>query len=389
MLAQRPINKSPAWLAADESSPAGAVLGQLSLVRNLADFPFPERCTAEERRQVEQRVLGVLESAGFLSGGAYHPLADIEPLDARLLAERRLIAPGMLAGREGRGVFVSEDQCVSVMVNADDHLCMRVLVPAAQVDEGWERLSRIDDTLTGLLDFAFDDQLGFLTCDLRLVGTGLKAMLMLHLPTLKEASMLDQMSEQALRQRFALTGVRPGAGMDQGGRTRGERLSRRAKADLEALDESLCVGAAGSLHEAAGDLFTLTNTRTLGMSEAEIVFHLRHLAEDLLQQENEARETLTRVTPLGVQDRVGRARGIAGGAYMLDFAEALGLLSSLRLGVAAGYLPAGEAPRLNGLLLRAQRAHLETALGREGDALSLNAERARLFRSHFGASPEN
>jgi protein arginine kinase len=237
-----------------------------------------------------------------------------------------------------------------------------------------------------MLDYAFDEKLGFLTSDLHHVGTGLEAMLLLHLPASRDAGMLEQMEERARRQRYLFAGARPGAGMPAGG-AQGERLTRRARAELEALDDSLC--ASGGLNEAAGDLFTLVNGRTLGLSEAEIVFHLRHLAEDFLQQEGGARETLTKVTPLGVQDRVGRARGIAGGAFLLGFAEALDLLSSLRLGVAAGHLPQPEIPRLNGLLLRAQRAHLETALGRECDGAGLSAERARLFRSHFGAGPDN
>ncbi|MFP4500822.1 MAG: hypothetical protein ACLFTT_07480 [Candidatus Hydrogenedentota bacterium] len=387
MLVESPISKSPAWCSGGASVQASAVLMHLSLARNLADFPFPGRCTPEERRQVGRRVLTALEDLDILSGGAHYALADLTSREVRLLAERRLIVPAMLGERDGRSVFVSEDQCLSIMINADDHLCLRLLAPGLRCEEGWQKLGQLDDRLTTALDYAYDSKLGFLTASVDQVGTGLKAGMLLHLPCLREMGRLDEASGKVRHQRFSLLGVKAGVNTEAAGKEHG-RLSRRGAEEAKALSESLCSdidgAVTGHLREALGDLFLLVNDRTLGQSEAEIAFHLRHQAQDLLEDEANARESLLGATPVGLEDRIGRARGIASGAHLLDFNEALEILSSLRLGVAGGFVTPGEVP-LNALLLRAQRAHLELAIGDCQDAVALNTERARLFREHFTA----
>ena len=47
--------------------------------------------------------------------------------------------------------------------------------------------NKMDDVLDESLDYAFDDQLGFLTACPSNLGTGLRASVMLHIPALEKA----------------------------------------------------------------------------------------------------------------------------------------------------------------------------------------------------------
>jgi protein arginine kinase len=216
-----------------------------------------------------------------------------------------------------------------------------------QLQSLWGRLSTIDDAMTGALDFAYHERFGYLTSALDSVGTGLHVAAVLHMPGLA-----------------AMNGVLE---VEKSARELGHTLS----------------GVFGKLASEPADLFCLANASTLGRSEEELVYHSRNLVSELLQRERAARETMFEEGRRGIEDRVGRALGVARGARLLDLEEALGVLSSLRLGAVHGLVDAISLKSLNELLLAAQPGHIQMKLGRDCDALTLSFERADLFRAQF------
>ena len=387
MLLESPLDRTPVWFSAYGPAAQTAVVSQCTLARNLADYPFPGRCSTDDRLAIEKRMVAIFDSLSLLTNGVYYSLPGLSSAEIRFLAERRLILPSMIFGNEPRGVYVSDDQCLSIMVNANDHIVLRAHASGIQPHEVWARLNLVDDTLAGVLDFAFEKRLGYLTSAMNTVGTGLKASLILHLPCLRELDRLDSAALKARERHYSLLGVKSGVEEAQ----RGRRASRTPEPGRQVaiLKESLCADTDGAVYghhrEAVGDLYLLVNDSTLGTAEEEIVFHLRHVAEEILNTEELARADLLRERPIHIEDRIGRALGLAGGARLLAFTEALDLLSSIRLGVAAGVARERSIAELNEMLLRAQRAHIELSAGRDCDELALSMERASLFRSRFGA----
>lgn len=388
MLLDTLVDKAPAWTSGDAPEGCTVVLAQCTAARNLSDFPFPGRCTPEEKRQVMERVMAALDSLSLLGAGRFYDLEEMEPREQRFLAERRAITSELLRAEGPRGVYVSEDQSLSIMVNGADHLCIRAIFAGARIDEAWARVNLIDDTLAGLLDYAHDERLGYLTTALAHLGAGLKGGILLHLPCAALADELGGVKRTAAAQRLSLHGVKPGADDPRLLRKLAREGGARRKDTLlkECFYGDMSGAVCGQLNESAGDLFLLTNDCTLGVSEEEIVFHLRHTAAEIAGVESGARDRLREISPRGVEDRVGRALGIAGGARLLGFAEAMGLLSSIRLGIAAGIPHKAGLGVVNALLLGAQRAHVEAAAGRPLDELTLSAERADLFRNQFGSA---
>jgi protein arginine kinase len=342
------IDKLPAWLSGTGPEAALAPRTRGSLSRSLADFAFPSHCSDDEKRASEERVLSALESANLLSMGQYCSLLNLDARETQLLYERGLITPSLMHGTGARGVFISHDQSLSILVNdEDDHLRIEVTASGLQPKEVWSRLNGIDDLLAGPLDFAFDERMGYLSGDLARVGSGLRLEVLLHLPAL---------------------------GMSNG-LLAAEQFARDQQHSLE--------GAFGSLTEGRGDLYLLQNRRTLGRSEEEIAFHVKHVAMDILGREIEARQGVLIDNTLAVEDRVGRALGTARGARLLEFPEALNLLSSLRLGLEAGLVNGYTYAQLNELLLLTQRAHLELRDDAESDEIALSARRAELLHARF------
>ena len=341
------IGKPTEWLSGEGADADLAVMCQCRLVRNLSDYLFPEHCREDEKEAVQDRLAGLFDTLGLLATGSYWPLSELDALERRFLVERRLITPDLLEREGARGVYIADDQSLSIVVNDENHLTIYGLASGMQLQEVWARINLIDDSLAGALDYAFEDRLGYLTTSISDLGTGLKASTVLHLPALTMSNEMSQMEDRVRDKRHALDGL------------------------------------FGHKGEAHGDLYRLINTGTLGRSEEELLFHVKHLAGELMTAEREARERLISEAPLKLEDRVGRALGLAQGARVLAFSEALAVLSSLRLGVTKGLLDQFSLSHLNDVLVASQDAHIELKCGRDCDELTLSAERADLFRARF------
>lgn len=396
-MGQALLDKPVQWLAGDGPESSVVVATECSLLRNLADHPFPARCSVDERRSVEERMVNVFDAAGLLSTGRYWPLStSFLPPDAagdawlgdrrmleRLLAERRLVSLFSLQSKgmmerirveAPEGVYVADDQSMSIMVNGIDHVCLRGLASGMQLLEVWARLNLVDDTLAGSLLFAFDDRYGYLTSDLGHAGTGLSASVILHLPGLAMRGQLGEVAQLAVERRHRLCGLKPE--VSSGGLTKEFALPDSLYGDW--------YGAQGaSIAQAEGDLFLLSNVSTLGVSEEEILYHLRHLTSECVAREHAARAALTQENRAHLEDRVARAVGLASHVRLLDFSEALSLVSSLRLGVDMGLAGACPLRQLNELLITSQQVHLQVRMGRDCDDLALRAKRADLFRGQL------
>ena len=370
------FDKPAAWLR--ERGPDGgvAVCSQCSLVRNLADFPFPGKCAQDERRSVEEYVVQGLKRGGLLASGTYRRLAEL-PIDAvLLLSERRLVPVRVLGAIERTGLYVSDDLSLSVTVNGMDHVCITSMGAGLDLEGPWRRAEGVEQALAQSLDFAFSKQFGYLTLSLGHVGTGLKADVLLHLPAMTMENEMVRLTQTVRERRQALYGLKPVAVTPARG---GKTSAQTGDAFYQDLGETFY----GDVSEAAGDLCLLTNRSTLGVAEEEILFHLRQTAAETAGRESELRATLARGDRSRLEDRVGRALGVVRNARLLEFGEAVSLLSSLRLGVDTGLVPNCGHPDLNVLLFASQHAHMKAKVGHDSDERTLSAERAALFRTCF------
>ncbi|MDH7577120.1 MAG: protein arginine kinase [Bacillota bacterium] len=330
------------------------ISSRIRLARNLSDYVFPYLQSPEKAREViglARRALstpGVRQKIGAFTSAA---LKGLSPLDRQILVEKHLISPQHAGDEgEGRGIILRDDEAVSVMVNEEDHLRIQVLFPALQLDAAWELANQVDDALESKLEFAYDEQYGYLTCCPTNVGTGLRASVMMHLPALV-------MTNQASRVFTAL-----------------------AKLGL------VVRGLYGEGTEAKGNLFQISNQITLGPREEEINGNLTAVSKQVIEQEELARESLQKEKGARLKDRVFRSYGILTNAYIISSEEAMDLLSNLRLGLDLGLLRNLDNRTLNELLVRTRPAFLQKLAGRETDAFNRDFMRAAIIREALAGS---
>lgn len=172
---------------------------RMRVARNLAGMPLGTPISRDDRLDVESRIR---EALGTLEGdlaGTYRSLASMTSTEKReLIAQHVLFKDGDrfmdAAGLtrdwpEGRGIFLNHDRTVIVWVNEEDHLRIISMEEGGDLVCVFDRLKRIHDVLDDSLEFAYSDELGWITTCPTNLGTGLRASVHAELPDLPKAQL--------------------------------------------------------------------------------------------------------------------------------------------------------------------------------------------------------
>ncbi|MDY7011148.1 MAG: protein arginine kinase [Planctomycetota bacterium] len=328
-----------------------AVSSRVRLARNLAGMSFLSRCSDRQVREIADLLRRVLTSGILGEGASYIDITEVDPLDRQLLVERHLISRQHAEGDGPRGVAVTSDETLAVMVNEEDHLRMQVLAGEVKLKAAYEDICRFDGLLEEHLTFAFSSRFGYLTACPTNVGTALRVSVMLHLPALKMTGEIEKTLRSARDMHLAVRGLY------------------------------------GEGTEAIGDLFQVSNQTTLGKSEEQIVEEFRNqIVPGIIEYERSARAALLENRRTALEDRVFRASAVMKSARLISSEETMFLISQLRLGVNLDIIKDVTVETLNELSLLTAPAHLQRFCGRQMSPMERGQARAKLIREKLGGS---
>ena len=316
---------------------------RVRLARNLKDYPFPIRLSADKAREVVDKVGEALKDSGLkftrIDIGSLSDAARVA------LLERHLISPDFVRAKDGRAVFLSEDSSVSLMVNEEDHIRLQVIMDGFEPDAAYAKADELDNFLSRRLGYAFHETLGYLTQCPTNLGTGMRASVMLHLPALD------------------MTGA-----------------VHRIGANLSKLGLTIR-GLYGESTRPVGAFFQLSNQVTLGISEKAAIDNLRNITTQLITQEMKARDNI--LGKIEVEDKIARALGTLKSALIMDHSEAMSLLSLVRLGVSSKKLTTLSTDSIDKLIVEIQPASVMTRFGEDMTPQERDIKRAELIRGKF------
>ena len=317
--------RNPAqWMLGPSSHPQIVVSSRIRLARNLADVAFPGRANPEQRHRVLDRVLPALESLPVMRDAFVRSLESLNSIEKKMLVERHLISREQAGNAPGGGVVINRQQSLSIMVNEEDHLRMQAMFPGLALRPAHAALDAVDSDLEEVIDFAYDDHLGYLTSCPSNVGTGLRASVMVHLPGLLLSEQISKVVNAVNKIGLAVRGL------------------------------------FGEGSEAQSNMFQVSNQTTLGEPEEVVIDRLTKVIEQIITSEINARAKYFEEKRDTLYDLIGRAYGILRHSRKIDTKEALNHLSMLRLGMDLGFLPSiGGGDSIDLLLMDIQPAHLQ------------------------------
>ncbi len=315
----------------------------IHLARNLKTCPFPARLNLPEKLKVNAIIKNAADTVeGYTFN--YAEMKTLSQAEVVSLAERHLVSPEFASSRDGRALLLTDDESVSVMLNEEDHIRLQVMYAGFALDEAYRTASAIEKELSSKLDFAFDDRLGYLTQDPTALGTGMKASVVLHLPALVSTSQITKLITTVSKLGLSLRG-------------------------------SYGEGAA-----AKGDLFRLSNTITLGISERAAIENLKSIALQIAAQERSARDEMFKAAV--TEDRIYRAYGVLKYARLIDTNEFMDLISLVRLGAVKGIINM-DCAQIEALMIHMQPATISLSVDRPLDRIERDKLRAKLVRENL------
>ena len=320
---------------------------RVRLARNLKDYPFPCKLSAQGREEVIEKVRDAVQNGNSVLAKdfSFIKMSALDPRQSVSLVEKRLVSPEFISDTAGRALLLSSDNSLSIMINEEDHIRLQVITKGLTLDEAFDTADKLDTRLDERLEFAFDEKLGYLTQCPTNLGTGMRASVMLHLPALEKS-----------------------------------RAVSRIAGNLSKLGLTIR-GAHGEGTEPKGALYQLSNQVTLGISEQAAIENLKNITSQLVAQEEQARERLCR--SVEVQDAVARSLGILRYAKVMTHDEALKLLSNVRLGVVSGQITDVDTAVIDRLMTEVEPATLSVRANKNLTPQERDLERARLIQQEL------
>ena len=273
---------------------------RVRFARNINGLPFPHKLSGQEEIY-SVLMKNVVECCNKLFGGKFYKTGETEKLFEQSLVEKHLISAELVKKPYG-GVFVADDETVSIMINEEDHIREQCIMPGCDLDNAYAKLVRLDELLAQNLDIAFDKYFGYLTACPTNLGAAMRLSAMVSLPAL----------------------------------TIGRKMNSLI-ASLEKIGFTTR-GAYGEGTEASGFEYQISNQAAVGKSEESIKDIFGKAVAQIIELERRERDALKQRGGIDLKDKIMRSWGILSNCCKISSSEFMQLAGYVRLGIALGYI---------------------------------------------------
>lgn len=319
------------------------ISSRVRLARNLAEYHFAGKMKDKECEALSGRVRGMAAALEGKEGMKYYSCSvnKLSELEKESLTEWYIISELLAKKRQETALVLSEDEGISIMVNEEDHIRIQAVAPGAGIEEAYGRAMGIDDSLEEL-GYAYDERYGYLTTSPLNAGTGMRASFLVFLPAITMAGKIQKLADEVAKYGVMIRGI-PGDGT-----------------------------------KTLGYLYRISNRKTLGCTEREILENLRQITGEVVGQEQKYREYLYDKNMDDLEDKVYRSFGVLRYAKKISTEDGMTLLAQVKLGRDMGMLAINPGVGLYEQMIRIQPANLQKTCGK-----SMNRAQRELYRGEY------
>lgn len=284
------------WILSEVNNDDIVLNSRIRLARNIQDMQFPEKLSFIEGRKNGKMVFDSLKEQVQDEDIILHDMWDENQESFNKYVEEYLISSDLIKNANKGSFIINNDKTVSIMVNENDHIKIQCINSGFNLKETLDYAIDIDDKIEKSINYAFDEQLGYLTSHISDLGTGMKASVMIHLPALTMNQEIKNIAKDYKKTGIEINGVY--------------------------LEDNKVIG----------NLYTISNSFTLGITEEDIINKVKECVINVIKEEKKYREILMSKCTYEIEDKIYRAFGILKSAVLLDYSELLNYLSMVRLG---------------------------------------------------------
>ena len=338
------LNDHGEWLKCTGPDSDIVMSSRIRLARNLAKYPFSHWASKKEQQEVLEVSKQAIASSKKVKNSLCLDIGKLDSIDRQFLVERHLMSKEHGVEAENKGLCVGDREILSIMINEEDHLRIQVMKSGFDLRDAWYIINDIDNELGSVLTYAYSMDFGYLTACPTNTGTGMRASVMLHLPSLVMTKQIGKVLQ-------AIT-----------------KLSLTAR------------GLYGEGTEASGNFFQISNQVSLGHREEDIIDNIERIIKQIIDHEHSAREALISQNKAVLEDRISRAYGTLKSAHIITSSETIDLLSLVRLGVDLNLIKKVDRALINELFIITQPAHLQKIEKKKLNPNERDIKRAEIIR---------
>ncbi len=337
------------WLKLQENHEYNDVVisSRIRLARNLEKFKFPSYISNEDAASVFKVFAEAINKIDSNKEFSLVSMKDLDLIDSNVLMEEHIISPELIKNRNISHYIINKNNLINLMINEEDHMRLQILLPELDLYKAYEMADELDRKLEKEIDFAYNSKFGYLTSCPTNTGTGMRASVMLVLPALQFSNYIDGFKDSLGKLGITIRGVY------------------------------------GEGSEALGNMYQISNQKTLGFSEEEVIDKLENIVLKVIDKERETRIRLLSSKTDFIEDKIFRAFGTLKYSRIISDREALSHLSFLRMGISLNLYKGLSFNQITDLMLSIQKNNMI----RYGKFLNSNENdntlRAKFIRDYF------
>ena len=312
---------------------------RIRLARNVKGYNFTNNMIDKQKQELLDYIKDRL-------GNSYNVLElnNMDDVTKKSLVETHIISKELLLNNN-TAIIVDEKNKITTMLNEEDHFRIQALENAFNIDKAYENIKKVDVDFSSKIEYAYNDDYGYITACPTCLGTGMRVSVMLHLPALEKIGALEKIFNEISGLGIAIRGI-------YGENTSGE-----------------------------GSIFQISNQKTLGIEEEQIIEQVKQVTKYIVKQERKAREIIK--TKLEVKDEIMRSLGVAKYSILMTKKEAMQILSNIRLGINMDIISDISLDKINNIIegigINTLRKNLKDNFPREEE----NIKRAEYIKNNI------
>lgn len=306
---------------------------RIRFARNLQGFKF----NLKNPKDIEELKNKIKENTYAIGYGLkYLELKDMDDITKMSLVEKNLISKDYALKNKTGAILINDEENICIIINDDDHLKVQVFSSGFELENTLNFAIELDKKIEEVLGYATSKKYGYLTSMPTNCGTGLKASVMVSLLALEKTRNIDKVFYN---------------------------LSNFGINILE-----------------LNNAFEISNKRTLGITEGDIIQNIKVVTEKLIEQERNARKFLDK-DKISLEDTIYRSYGLLTNCRKITLEETEKLLSNVKIGTDLGILPELTDSKIQKMYLYSKPANMQKYLGEQYEAFERDIKRAEVIKN--------
>lgn len=306
---------------------------RIRFARNLQGFKFNLK-NQKDIEELKNKIKENIYAIGY--GLKYLELKDMDNITKMSLVEKNLISKDYALKNKTGAILINDEENICIIINDDDHLKVQVFSSGFELENTLNFAIELDKKIEEVLGYATSKKYGYLTSMPTNCGTGLKASVMVSLPALEKTRNIDKVFYN---------------------------LSNFGINILE-----------------LNNTFEISNKRTLGITEEDIIQNIKVVTEKLIEQERNARKFLDK-DKISLEDTIYRSYGLLTNCRKITLEETEKLLSNVKIGTDLGILPELTDSKIQKMYLYSKPANMQKYLGEQYEAFERDIKRAEVIKN--------